>query len=46
MVIPFTQYFDEKSRDPDLLEKLITPEQTTALLNVAIRGLHRLVTNN
>jgi putative DNA primase/helicase len=46
MIIPFVQYFGEKSRDPDLILKLITDEQKSALLNIAIRGLNRLVANN
>jgi putative DNA primase/helicase len=45
IIIDFPNVFVGKQRDPDLLQKLTTPEELSGLLNIAIEGLKRLRDN-
>jgi len=46
IIIPFPKTFDESKADPDLFEKLTTPEELSSILNWAIEGLKRLIENH
>lgn len=37
-VIPFTHYFEEKDRNPNMVAELTTPENMSAILNWALEG--------
>ncbi len=37
--------FDNKTRDRNILDKLTTPEEMSGLINIALEGLKRLLTN-
>jgi len=47
IIVKFSQRFDENSikRDPNLLEKLTTPQELSGLLNLALEGFARLCSN-
>ena len=48
VIIPMLRKFgkDGQKRDPMLLNKLITPHNMSALLNLALKGLKRTLENN
>ena len=46
VLLSLNKEFNKEKRDPDMLKKLSTPEVKSALLNLAIEGMNRLVDNN
>lgn len=46
LVVPFENQVDEKEQDKNLCNKLTTKEELSGLLNWALEGLNRLLTNN
>lgn len=46
ILLSLNKEFNKKKRDPDMLKKLSTPKVKSALLNLAIEGMNRLVDNN
>jgi len=45
-LLPMDNVIEKENRDKDLIEKLTTPEELSGLLNWAIEGWKRLVTQN
>jgi len=45
VLISFPNTFEGENADPNILEKLTTPEEMSGLLNWALEGLHRLLKN-
>jgi len=45
ILISFPNTFEGENADPNILEKLATPEEMSGLLNWALEGLHRLLKN-
>jgi len=46
IIIPFPKTFDENNADPELFDKLTTPEALSGILNWALEGLKHLMQNN
>lgn len=44
--LPETELFNKKIQDPQIIEKISTPEEMSGLLNWALIGLDRLIQNN
>jgi len=45
VLLSFPNTFEGENADPNILEKLTTPEELSGLLNWALEGLHRLLKN-
>jgi len=45
ILLSFPNTFQGENADPNILEKLTTPEELSGLLNWALEGLHRLLKN-
>lgn len=45
IIVEFYRQFDDKDKDPHLLEKITTPQELSGLLNWALDGLDRLIEN-
>jgi len=43
IVVAFPNKFEDANCDPAILDKLITPEELSGFLNLALEGLHRLL---
>ena len=43
LIVQFPNRFTGKEKDPNLIEKLTRPEELSGFLNIAIRGLRRLL---
>ena len=46
IIMEYPRQFTDKDKKPNILQELTTPEELSGLLNYALEGLKRLLTNN